>query len=148
MKSENAVLNVEKLEDLDENLLYLDELEEKLQEQLDIEIYEFDYLMKEKEKIGSPEALGETIKGVIWEQVMNQVATVAGEDFIKENGGMTLDLRDEAHIQTTENFENGKIAKHNTEINYQERFDEWQSSFQKNEDGSIKTDITGKKNIN
>ncbi|VTX91738.1 cation diffusion facilitator family transporter [Fusobacterium periodonticum] len=145
MKSENAVLNVEKLEDLDENLLYLDELEEKLQEQLDFEISEFDFLMKEKEKIGSPEALGETIKGVIWEQVMNQVATVAGEDFIKENGGMTLDLRDEAHIQTTENFENGKIAKHNTEINYQERFDEWQSSFQKNEDGSIKTDITGKK---
>ena len=42
-------------------------------------------------------------------------------------------------------LENGKIAKHNTEINYQERFDEWQSSFQKNEDGSIKTDITGKK---
>ena len=145
MKSENAVLNVEKLEDLDENLLYLDELEEKLQEQLDFEISEFDFLMKEKEKIGSPEALGETIKGVIWEQVMNQVATVAGEDFIKENGGMTLDLRDQAHIQTTENFENGKIAKHNTEINYQERFDEWQSSFQKNEDGSIKTDITGKK---
>ena len=145
MKSENAVLNVEKLEDLDENLLYLDELEEKLQEQLDFEISEFDFLMKEKEKIGSPEALGETIKGVIWEQVMNQVVTVAGEDFIKENGGMTLDLRDEAHIQTTENFENGKIAKHNTEINYQERFDEWQSSFQKNEDGSIKTDITGKK---
>ena len=145
MKSENAVLNVEKLEDLDENLLYLDELEEKLQEQLDFEISEFDFLMKEKEKIGSPEALGETIKGVIWEQVMNQVATVAGEDFIKENGGMTLDLRDEAHIQTTENFENGKIAKHNTEINYQERFDEWQSSFQKNEDGSIKTDMTGKK---
>ena len=142
---QNAVLNVEKLEDLDENLLYLDELEEKLQEQLDFEISEFDFLMKEKEKIGSPEALGETIKGVIWEQVMNQVATVAGEDFIKENGGMTLDLRDEAHIQTTENFENGKIAKHNTEINYQERFDEWQSSFQKNEDGSIKTDITGKK---
>jgi len=145
MKSENEVLNVEKLEDLDENLLYLDELEEKLQEQLDFEISEFDFLMKEKEKIGSPEALGETIKGVIWEQVMNQVATVAGEDFIKENGGMTLDLRDEAHIQTTENFENGKIAKHNTEINYQERFDEWQSSFQKNEDGSIKTDMTGKK---
>lgn len=145
MKSENAVLNIEKLEDLDENLLYLDELEEKLQEQLDFEISEFDFLIKEKEKIGSPEALGETIKGVIWEQVMNQVATVAGEDFIKENGGMTLDLRDEAHIQTAENFENGKIAKHNTEINYQERFDEWQSSFQKNEDGSIKTDMTGKK---
>ena len=145
MSNENAILNVEKLEDLDENLLYLDELEEELEEQLDFEMSEFEFLKKEKDKIGSPEALGETIKGVIWEQVMNQIAIVAGEDFIKENGGMTLDLRDEAHIQTTENFENGKIAKHNTEINYQERSDEWQSSFQKNEDGSIKTDMTGKK---
>ncbi|EFE85602.1 hypothetical protein [Fusobacterium periodonticum] len=145
MSNENAILNAEELDDLDEDLSYLEELEEELQEQLDFEISEFEFIKKEKEKIGSPEALGETIKGVIWEQVMNQVAIVAGEDFIKENGGMTLDLRDEAHIQTTENFENGKIAKHNTEIDYQERFDEWQSNFQKNEDGSIKTDRTGKK---
>ena len=145
MSNENAILNAEELDDLDEDLSYLEELEEELQEQLDFEISEFEFIKKEKEKIGSPEALGETIKGVIWEQVMNQVAIVAGEDFIKENRGMTLDLRDEAHIQTTENFENGKIAKHNTEIDYQERFDEWQSNFQKNEDGSIKTDRTGKK---
>ncbi|WP_338953923.1 cation diffusion facilitator family transporter [Fusobacterium nucleatum] len=145
MKNENAILNVEELNDLDENSLYLDELEEELQEQLDFEISEFEFLKKEKDKIGSPEALGETIKGVIWDQFMNQVSNIAGEEFIKENGGMTLDLRDEAHIQTSENFENGKIAKHNTEIDYQERFDEWQSNFQKNEDGSIKTNKTGKK---
>ena len=113
MKNENAILNVEELNDLDENLFYLDELEEELQEQLDFEISEFEFLKKEKDKIGSPEALGETIKGVIWEQFINQVGTVAGEDFIKENGGMTLDLRDEAHIQTAENFQNGKIATHN-----------------------------------
>ena len=50
MKSENAILNVEKLEDLDENLLYLDELEEKLQEQLDFEISEFEFLKKEEAK--------------------------------------------------------------------------------------------------
>lgn len=113
MRNENAISNVEELDKLEDNLLYLDELEEELQEQLDFEISEFDFLKKEEEKIGSPEALGETIKGVIWEQVMNQVAIVAGEDFIKENGGMTLDLRDEAHIQTAENFQNGKIATHN-----------------------------------
>lgn len=145
MKNENAILNVEELDDLDENSLYLDELENELQEQLDFEISDFEFLKKEKDKIGSPEALGETIKGVIWDQFMNQVSNIAGEEFIKENGGMTLDLRDEAHIQTAENFENGKIAKHNTEINYQERFGEWQSSFQKNEDGTIKTNRTGKK---
>lgn len=113
MKSENAILNVEELDNLDENLLYLDELENELQEQLDFEISEFDFLKKEKEKIGSPEALGETIKGVIWDQFMNQVSNIAGEEFIKENGDMTLDLRDEAHIQTAENFQNGKIATHN-----------------------------------
>ena len=113
MKNENAILNVEELNDLDENSFYLDELEEELQEQLDFEMSEFEFLKKEKDKIGSPEALGETIKGVIWDQFMNQVSNIAGEEFIKENGGMTLDLRDEAHIQTAENFANGKIAKHN-----------------------------------
>ena len=133
MKSENAILNIEELDNLNENLLYLDELENELQEQLDFEISEFDFLKKEKEKIGSPEALGETIKGVIWEQVMNQVATVAGEDFIKENGGMTLDLRDEAHIQTAENFQNGKIATHNyiSKDKLEKNYDRYQNTSHK-----------------
>ena len=138
MKSENAVLNVEKLEDLDENLLYLDELEEKLQEQLDFEISEFEFIKKEEAKIGSPEALGETIKGVIWDQFMNQVSNIAGEEFIKENGGMTLNLRDEAHIQTAENFQNGKIATHNyiskenLEYNYDRYKNKPHSEFREN----------------
>ena len=77
--------------------------------------------------------------GVVWDQFVIQIGAVAGEDFIKENRGMHLDLRDEAHIQTTENFANGKIASHNTEIDYQQRHDDWQSNFQRNEDGSIRT---------
>ena len=51
MKSENAILNVEELDDLDENSLYLDELENELQEQLDFEISDFEFLKKEKDKI-------------------------------------------------------------------------------------------------
>ena len=43
MKSENAILNIEELDNLNENLLYLDELENELQEQLDFEISEFDF---------------------------------------------------------------------------------------------------------
>lgn len=113
MRNENAISNVEELDKLEDNLLYLDELEEELEEQLDFEISEFEFLKKEEAKIGSPEALGETIKDVIWDQFMNQVSNIAGEEFIKENGGMTLNLRDEAHIQTAENFQNGKIATHN-----------------------------------
>ncbi|WP_207573322.1 hypothetical protein, partial [Cronobacter sakazakii] len=76
---------------------------------------------------------------VVWEQFINQIAAKAGEDFIKENRGLTLDLRKEAHIQTTENFEKGKIANHNTKIDYQQRYDDYQARFQKDDNGAIKT---------
>lgn len=118
-----------------------DELEAKLRGQLEEELAGLEFLKEEKDKIGNPDAIGETIKNVVWEQFINQIATTAGEDFIKENHGLNLDLRKEAHIQTTENFAEGKIATHNTEINYQERYDTWQSNFQRNEDGSIKTKV-------
>ena len=114
-----------------------DELEEKLQSQLKLELSELEILKENQKQIGDPDNLGKVVEDVIWEQVNNQIAIVAGEDFIKENGGMTLDLRNEAHIQTTENFAKGKIAKHNTKINYQERYDNWQSNFKKDENGNI-----------
>ena len=90
-----------------------DELEEKLQSQLKLELSELEILKENQKQIGDPDNLGKVVEDVIWEQVNNQIAIVAGEDFIKENGGMTLDLRNEAHIQTAENFAKGKIAKHN-----------------------------------
>lgn len=113
-KNEKAVINnsIALKEDSFENF-DLDELESKLQEQLDEELADLKILQEEKDKINSPDALGETIKNVIWEQFINQIATTAGEDFIKENNGLTLDLRNEAHIQTAENFAEGKIATHN-----------------------------------
>ena len=132
MPKENAVLNekeelnVDSMESLD-----FDELEEKLQSQLEEELADMQFWTEEKEKIGSPDHLGDVIMDVVWEQFLNQVAVTAGEDFIKENRGLTLDLRDEAHIQTTENFENGQIAAHNSLIDYQKRYDDWQNNFQK-----------------
>ncbi|BBM54952.1 hypothetical protein JMUB3936_1236 [Leptotrichia wadei] len=90
-----------------------DELEKKLQSQLKLELSELEILKENQKQIGDPDNLGKVVEDVIWEQVNNQIAIVAGEDFIKENGGMTLDLRNEAHIQTAENFAKGKIAKHN-----------------------------------
>lgn len=135
---------------LDENQWYsedildsfdFDELEDKLQSQLEEEFGELEFLADEKEKIGNSDHLGNVIMDVIWEQFTNQVAVVAGEDFIRDNNGLKLDLRDEAHIQTTDNFEKGKIATHNTEIDYKKRYDDWQSNFQRNEDGSIKTRV-------
>ncbi len=137
MANENDLENA-KLEDIELNVS-LDELEEKLESQLEEELSDLSFLEDEKDKIGNPDNLGNIIKDVIWEQCLNLIAVTAGEDFIKENRGLTLDLRNEAHIQTTENFADGKIATHNTEIDYQQRYDDWQSNFQKDPNIERKT---------
>lgn len=143
MAKENAIL--EKKEQMSEELIEsfdFDELEGKLQCQLEEELADMKFLTEEKEKIGSPDNLGNVIMDVVWEQFLNQVAVTAGEDFIKENRGLHLDLRKEAHIQTTENFAEGKIATHNTKIDYQQRYDDWQSNFVKDENGNVVTHQT------
>lgn len=132
---ENKNLNDNLNEDT-ENLDF-DSLEAQLENELEDEMSELRFLESERKNIGSPDALGETIINVVWEQFLNQIAVTAGEDFIKENRGLTLDLRSEAHIQTTENFANGKIATHNIEIDYQQRYDDWQRNFVKDENGNI-----------
>lgn len=120
----------------------IDELEENLQSKLEKELLAMEFLNKEREQIGNPENLGNVIMGVVWDQFLQQIASSVGDDFIKENGGLTLDLRSEAHIQTTENFAKGKIAKHNTKTNYQERYDNWQSNLKKDENGNVMTHKT------
>ena len=140
-KSGNATQNefdvLSKTEELD-----FDELEEKLQRELEKEIVEMQFLEEEKKKIGNLDNLGNIIKDVVWEQFLNQVAVTAGEDFIRENRGLHLDLRKEAHIQTAENFAEGKIATHNIKINYQERYDSWKANFEKDENGNVITHET------
>ena len=138
-KNENAVLDAM---DFEAKEVSLDELEQSLETKLEEQFEDLTFLQEEREHINNPDHLGETILNVVWEQFMNQVATTAGEDFIKENRGLHLDLRKEAHIQTTENFAKGKIAKHNTEIDYQQRYDDWQSNFVKDENGNVVTHQT------
>ena len=138
-KNENAVLGAM---DFEAKEVSLDELEQSLETELEEQFEELTFLQEGREHINNPDHLGETILNVVWEQFMNQVATTAGEDFIKENRGLHLDLRKEAHIQTTENFAEGKIAKHNTEIDYQQRYDDWQSNFVKDENGNVVTHQT------
>jgi len=139
--NKNAV-NKQINEDYDNEPIDLESLEEMLQNDIDEELSGLEFLEEEREKIGSPENLGEVIKNVVWDQFMIQIAATAGEDFVKENCGMSLDLRKEAHIQTTENFANGKIASHNTNIDYQKRYDDWQSNFKRDENGNILTHKT------
>lgn len=125
-----------------EEIFDFDKLEEQLETGLEESVGELKFLEEDKAKISNPEYLGNAVMNVIWDQFIMQVGAVAGEDFIKENRGMTLDLRNEAHIQTTENFANGKIASHNTEIDYQQRWDDWQSNFVKDENGNVVTHQT------
>ena len=134
--NKNALLESEEAEDQSEEFDF-DELERQLEEGLEDSLSELKFLEEDKEKISNPENLGNAVMGVVWDQFVIQIGTVAGEDFIKENRGIRLDLRDEAHIQTTENFANGKIASHNTEIDYQPRYDDWQSNFKKDENGQV-----------
>ena len=111
-----------------------EELEEELRKEVDNQLSELKILEENKEKIGNPESLGEIIKDVVWEQFINQIGVKAGESFIKRNKQLMsnlseevifqtpisdddvdrygLDLRHDAHIQTTENFADGKIASH------------------------------------
>lgn len=138
-ENEKAILAAMEFEADEVNL---DDLEQCLQVELEEKFEELDFLREDREHIDNPDHLGETVMNVVWEQFMNQVAATAGEDFIKENGGLTLDLRTEAHIQTTENFAEGKIATHNTKIDYQQRYDEWQSNFVRDENGDVVTHTT------
>ena len=111
---------------------------DKLEAELDEDLKDLEGLKADELKIGNPQSLADAVSDAVWDQFMQQIGAVAGEDFIKENRGMTLDLRDSAHIQTTENFAGGKIATHNTEIDYRKRYDDWQSNFEKDKTGNIK----------
>lgn len=132
MEKENAVF--EKNAILDAELtepFNLDELEAKLERELEDEFADMQFLQEEKEKIGNPDHVGDVIMGVVWEQFLNQMAAKAGEDFIKENNGLHLDLRKEAHFLTAENFEHGKMPTHNPNAQtYQQRYDAYRSDFQ------------------
>lgn len=119
-----------------------DELESKLESELVEQMDDLKGLELDQEKIGNPDSIGNTVKNVVWEQFINQIGVIAGEDFIKENRDMTLDLRDDAHIQTTENFAEGKIATHNDKIDYKKRHDEWKLNFQHDENGNVITHST------
>ncbi len=133
---------LEEWAELDTDSIDFDDLESKLDSELEEQMADLEGLEADREKIGNPDTIGHTVMNVVWEQFINQVGVVAGEDFIKENRGLTLDLRDSAHIQTTDNFAKGKIATHNDKIDYQQRYDDWQSNFMHDETGNVITHST------
>lgn len=125
----------------DVDSIRLEELESELKADIDKELASLDYLHAERAKIGAPDNLGETIKNIVWDQFINQIGVMAGEDFVKENRGLRFDPRVKSHTQNTDDFAQGKINKRNTIIDYQKRFDDWQKNFQFDEDGNIRTKV-------
>lgn len=119
-----------------------EELEQKLNADLTEQLSDLDFLEDQKDNIQNPNKLGDAVLNVVWEQFQNQIGVQAGKDFIQENRGLNLDLRTSSHIQTTENFANGKIASHNAYIDYQKRYDDWQDNFQKDANGNVITHTT------
>ena len=122
-----------------EGNIHFEDLEANLQNELCSQLSDLERLQNDRKEIGNPEKLGLTVMGIVWEQFCNQMANTAGEDFIRENGNLTLDLRNDAHIQTTENFEKGNIASHNKTIDYQKRYNDWDDSFKKDSEGNTVT---------
>ena len=115
-----------------------EQLEKELEADLAESLADLDSLRDDLQNIGSVEQLGNTILNAVWDQFATQVAITAGEDFLRENRGLTLDLRDEAHIQSTEKFAEGVFASHYTgDIDYRQRYEDWQNKFQKDDAGNI-----------
>ena len=139
MENKNETLEITNNELEYDNLI---DLKSTLQVELKDILDELSSIEEDREKLQNNQYLEEAIQDIIWDQVQNQLAVQIGEEFIKDNNGQKLDLRKDAHIQTTENFEKGKFASHNREFNYQERYDKWQDNFVRDNLGNIQTHTT------
>ena len=139
MENKNETLEITNNELEYSNLI---DLQSSLQVELNDILDELSTIEEDREKLQNNKYLEEAIQDIIWDQVQNQLAVQIGEEFIKDNNGQKLDLRKDAHIQTTENFEKGKFASHNREFNYQERYDKWQDNFVRDNLGNIQTHTT------
>ena len=97
MEKENAILNDEDIlnEEFTESFDF-DELEEKLQSELEEEISNLEFLKEEEEKIGNPDALGEVILDEVWKQFSNQIGLdmtneTLNQKYDREHQGETYD---------------------------------------------------------
>lgn len=141
MANENKTFELQSSE-IDFDYEQLPEIENSLENNLKDVVEHIEQVDIDREKLQNNEYLQESIENIVWEQVQLQLAAQIGEEFIKDNNGQTLDLRKDAHIQTAENFEKGKLATHNRDVDYQERYDTWQNNFVKDDLGNIKTHST------
>ena len=134
MAKENAIINDNDIfnEEFTESFDF-DELEEKLQSQLEEEFLTLEFLKEEKEKIGNPDALGKVILDEVWKQFGNQIG---------------LDLTNETLIQEynrthpDESLEYNK--KEGDKILQDKKYKDTRKEMKrKQEQGTLKDDYTG-----
>lgn len=116
-----------------------------IEEQLKKEIENIALLEADKAKLGDSASLVDSIKTVVWDQFINQVGVYAGDEFIKENRGLTLDLSKEAHYVDVDDFMHGKFPEHNAVVDYKQRYDEWKGNL-KTEPDAMKPNINTRYN--
>ena len=140
MNNANANLTLSEIDDHSVHDFDLSELESQLENDLSDKLADLKMSEEDRKNISNPDNLGTVVYNTVMEHINNQIPGLGAEEFVEKNKGNPLDLRSDAHIQTTENFAIGKIAKNNSKINYQDRHDEWKNSFEKDEEtGVIKT---------
>ena len=75
MKNDNAIQNDS---DWDDESFNLDDLQTNLESQIEEHLSDLSNMELEFEKIGNPNALGDTISTVVWEQFINQIGVENG----------------------------------------------------------------------
>ena len=135
MARENAIVNDENILNEESNdSLDFDELEEKLQTQLEKEFSDLEFLEEEKEKIGSPDALGKVICDEVWKQFGNQIGLdmtneTLNQKYDREHQGETYEDVGKKVMQDPKYKEANKAMK------------------EQQQSGNLKDEYTGK-NIN
>ena len=80
---ENAV--IEDNETLDFEDFDLDSLENQLEEELESQLSDLEFIKSEKEKIGNPDALGKVVMDEVWKRFTNQIGLeVTNETLIQK----------------------------------------------------------------
>lgn len=145
MANENAIQN-EEIQEFDFDFDF-DSMETELSQQFEEQITDLKLLKEQRDKIGTPDHLVNAVIDAAVKGFNNNLAQQFGEGFIRENGGLTLDLSKDAHYQTVESFAEGKFAEHNPhKADYIQKYEKMQSNFERDAESEIKyhTDRSGK----
>ncbi len=118
---------------LNENVddISYEELDKEIERQIKSNIKELDQLKINKEKIGDPKKLADSISKIVWEQFILQVAGTAGADFIKSNHDLNLSLKKADHYLESNKFVKNELPTHNfsNQEAYANKYNEWCSNF-------------------